>query len=318
MGKIETVLGEIQPAQLGWCQCHEHIFLEKCKSYDVNTALMMNDLTKSTQELVEYQKAGGKAIVDAQPVAGGRMVEWQIQASKESGVHIIASTGFHKTMFYYEDSILFTQSEEQLTDLFIEECQEGMYSSMADGFHKTQAKAGAIKVAADSGGVYADKTYEKLFAAAAHAQKATGRTLVCHIENGADALEVIDFFTKQGIAPQKIIICHIDRTKYDFDYHKEVAQTGVFLDYDTINRLNYHDNDQEARLICHMLENGYEKQLLFALDTTNKRLRNYGADMGLDFILTEFKPFLIEKYGIPAQVVEHIMTINAQNALIIR
>lgn len=318
MGKIETVLGSIDSAQLGWCQCHEHIFLEKCKSYDVNTALMMNDYQKSTQELVEYAAAGGGAIVDAQPVAGGRMAEWEIQASKESGVHIIASTGFHKTMFYYEDSILFSKSEEQLTDLFIEECEDGMYSSMASGFEKTNAKAGAIKVAVDSGGVYRDKTYEKLFAAAAHAQKQTGRTLVCHIENGADALEVVDFFTKRGIAPQKIIICHIDRTKYDFDYHEEVAKTGVFLDYDTINRLNYHDNDQEARLICYMLEKGYQNQLLFALDTTNKRLRNYGATMGLDFILTEFKPFLAEKYGVAEDITQNIMTINAQNALEIR
>lgn len=25
-GMVRTVLGDIAPADLGWCQCHEHVF----------------------------------------------------------------------------------------------------------------------------------------------------------------------------------------------------------------------------------------------------------------------------------------------------
>ena len=50
-GMVRTVLGDIAPADLGWCQCHEHVFLEKGRSFELHKALLMDDYEKSQDEL---------------------------------------------------------------------------------------------------------------------------------------------------------------------------------------------------------------------------------------------------------------------------
>ncbi|MEG0702445.1 MAG: phosphotriesterase [Christensenella sp.] len=312
---IRTVTGDIAPQELGYCQCHEHIFLEMDKSFEVSPVLFMDDYKKSVAELKEYQTAGGRAIVDAQPVACGRMAELLEKASAESGVHIVASTGFHKTAFYYDDSYVFKYNADEITKLYIEELEVGMYASKQAGEKILSCKAGQIKTAIDRNGIHANATYEKLFNAAADAAQCTGAPVMVHIEQNADALHVVDFFVKHGVAANRLVLCHIDRARYDFAYHKECAQTGAFMEYDTINRPKYHDDVREAELIEFMLGEGYAAQLLLGLDTTNARLRSYGAkDMGLDYILKAFIPFL-EKRGIDSNIMLDMLVLNPQRAL---
>ncbi|MBC5647299.1 phosphotriesterase family protein [Christensenella tenuis] len=312
---VRTVAGDVSPETLGHCQCHEHIFLEMDKSYEVAPVLYMDNYEKSLTELKDYRAAGGGAIVDAQPVLGGRMAELLEKASKASGIQIVASTGFHKTIFYYEDSYLFNETTDRITRRYIEEIEEGMLSSKQDGARRLDCRAGQIKTAIDKNGIHADATYEKLFEAAANAALATGVPVMVHIEQEADALHVVDFFVKKGLGPERLILCHLDRARYDFGYNKECAQTGAFMEYDTIHRLKYHDDVKEAELIEFMLGEGFESQLLLGLDTTNARLRSYGAeDMGLDFILKTFIPFMEER-GVGKQMMQKMLVANPQQAL---
>ena len=311
---IRTVLGDIGPEELGWCQCHEHIFLEKGRSYEIHHALCMDDYEKSLRELEIYSRSGGSALVDAQPGGGGRMAERMVAAAQATGLHLIASAGFHKTVFYPENSFLETESEDRLTDFFIREIREGMISSDTDGKKKLDARAGILKVAVDQGGLHRDKTYEKLFAAAANTANETGVSLLTHFEKNSDALEVIRFFYDRGIEPRRVLACHLDRTHPDFEYHKEVAKTGAYLEYDTINRLKYVSNEDEIRMIMDMMEAGFENQLLFSLDTTNERLSSYGAAMGLDFILETFTGMLAAA-GVNEEVTQKIMRKNTANAI---
>ena len=316
-GTVRTVLGDISSDTLGVCQCHEHLFLEMDKSYEIAKVLFMDDLKKSTDELESYRKAGGSLIVDAQPVASGRMAENLIKASADSGVHIVASTGFHKTVFYYDDAYIFARDEQHITDLYIAEIEEGMISSKKDGYRPLLACAGMIKTAVDKGGIFSDKVYEKLFHAAAHAACTTGAPVMCHIEQGADALSVVDFFVQKGVRPERLLLCHLDRARYDAVYHKEVMETGVYLEYDTINRTKYLSNEQEIALICRMIEEGFEDQLLLSLDTTNQRLHAYGGDMGLDYIIREFAPML-KKAGAENESILKMQSLNARKALKIK
>ena len=311
---IRTVLGDISADKLGHVQCHEHIFLEKDKSYEVSSVLYMDDFEKSLGELNDYKEAGGGTIVDAQPVLSGRMAENLIKASKKSGVNIVASTGFHKAVFYYDDSYIFTDDEDKITQLYIDEIKDAMLGSKSISAVKVPAKAGMIKTAVDSFGIAGEKVYEKLFSAAANACTSTGAPVMCHIEKGADALETVEFFTKRGVDPSHIIICHLDRAKYDKVYHKEVLATGVYFDYDTVNRLKYLSHEQELEIIAAMLEAGYGDKIMLSLDTTNARLRAYGADMGLDYILKSFIP-MMKKYGISDEDILKMTKENAKKAL---
>ncbi len=316
MGFIRTVLGDIAPEELHYTQCHEHLLIEQDKSAEVSPVLLLDDLEKTTQELCRYRRAGGKAVVDAQPVLAGRMAEWQVKASEASGVHIVASTGFHKTIFYYDDSYLFSMQEEEISRLYIAEIRQGMLSSKKNGGVRIAARAGLIKTAVDAGGIDADRVYEKLHRAAAAAQRETGAPLMCHIEQGADAAKVVDFYLNAGVAPGRLWIAHLDRANYDAGFHRELLARGVFMEYDTIARPKYHSDEDELKLIKEMLYAGYGAQLLLSLDTTRARMHCYGGETGLDYILSVFIPYLLENGVTKEQVVQ--MTVdNPKQALAI-
>ena len=127
-------------------------------------------------------------------------------------------------------------------------------------------------------------------------------------------MEAVHYFNEQGIAANRIILCHLDRTHYDTGFHREVLSTGAYLCYDSINRLKYLSNQQETDLILAMLAAGYGEQLLLSLDTTRARLRAYDGTMGLDYIQKVFLPEL-RKLGISETDIQHMTKDNAAKAL---
>ena len=100
MKEIITVTGRIAPEELGFCQCHEHIAMSKGISYQINPALCIDDMEKSLEEAKRFHLAGGQSFIEAQPCGANRMALELRSLSEDSGVHIIASTGFHKLCFY--------------------------------------------------------------------------------------------------------------------------------------------------------------------------------------------------------------------------
>lgn len=314
---IRTVTGDIKERDLGWCQCHEHLFLASGKSREINKALCMDDEAKSTKELFDYIRAGGNAYVDAQPGGAGRMAEAMVRASAATGVKIVASTGFHKLCFYEEDSFLFHEPAEQLKLRFVREITEGMISDGKDPDCRIPAKAGIIKVAVDTGGIDANSIYEKLFEAAISAAKESGAAILAHFEKNEDAFPLVRMMNRYGLSAERLLACHLDRMRYDIGYHRELAAAGVYLEYDTINRLRYHGNEKEIALIKALIADGSENRLLLSLDTTNERLRAYGADMGLDYILIDFSEQM-KRSGITSKDIQMIMVNNPARALALK
>ncbi len=306
---IRTVLGDIPSGALGHAQCHEHLFIEKGVSFSVNPALHMDDASKSNAELLTYRKSGGGSIVDAQPVYCGRMAGALTDASSRSGVHIVATTGFHKTLFYGPESPIYTQTEQQLADTFISEVREGMLDVTGK---RIGAKAGILKAALDERGM--NPVYEKLIRAVVGAANETAAPILIHTDPNTDVLGLIRMFMDAGVYADRIIVCHLCRTKYDFSYHKEVLSTGAFLCYDSVNRPKYISHEQLIALILEMLSFGYEDQLLLSLDTTRERLKAYGGSMGLDYILSTFIPML-RKHGVPQHAIAAMTVKNAAQAL---
>ncbi len=287
-GTIHTVTGQLEGGSGLFFHSHEHLMLGYGRSAEINSALCIDDYEKSLQELETFRAAGGGVIVEAQPVGCGRMAQQLRQLSEESGVKIVASTGFHKMLFYPEEHWNFTVSSEQLTDLYIHELTEGMYQDpdMVFPVHQTQASAGQIKTAMDSSEM--DPQYEKMFTAAADAAVETGAPIMVHVENGYSPEVYLEFLLKKGAAPEQLIFCHMDRACADLGLHRYFAQAGVYLEYDTIAREKYHSDEREVEIFREMIESGYGDSLLFSLDTTRQRLKSYGGVPGLDYILNTF------------------------------
>jgi phosphotriesterase-related protein len=292
---ITTILEDIAPSALGFCQSHEHLSIARTSPIAGTPQNRIDDPEKNLAELRLYYSAGGRALVDAQPVGCGRDAGMLTRVSEKSGVHIIASTGFHKLSFYPEDHWINSTGEEELTRLFISELSKGMYLDGDTAFPSRQggAKAGQIKTALDTEGL--PPRYQKLFTAAAEAAKATGCALMAHIEKDSDPLTLVNFLVKQALPQNRIILCHLDRAVPDTSVHKEICEQGICLEYDTIGRPKYHNDEKEVAIILELVKAGYEKQLLMSLDSTRSRLVSYGGAPGLAYILEVFIPNLLRE-----------------------
>lgn len=282
---VRTVLGDIAGDALGYTQCHEHLFIEKGPSFDCNPALCMEDEDRTVDELRAYVRAGGRSVVDAQPPFCGRMAEKLVAASMRANVHIIATTGVHKRQFYPVNTPVLAMTREELAEFFVSELREGMISEKGE---RLSACAGIVKIAFEN-----DASPDiRLMDAAIDAALETGAPLMIHTEKNCGVLSLINHIIGRGMSAERVIVCHLDRTSRDMDVHRAVLETGAYLNYDSIHRYKYLSNEEELDTICEMLQFGYEKQLLLSLDTTNRRLKSYGGETGLDYIPTEFFPML--------------------------
>lgn len=290
MKRINTVTGPILPEELGFCQSHEHLCILNGQSARVHPALCIDDEKSSLQELALYAAAGGNSLVDAQPVGCGRDAGFLRRISQESGIRIIASTGFHKLLFYPADHWIHSMSQDALTDLFTAELTEGMYApcDAAPPAHRTGILAGQIKTALDRPGL--TDQYKPLFRAAVRAARDTGAPLMAHIEQGADPLELAAFLEGEGMDMDRLIFCHLDRAAADLSIHRRLCALGITLEYDTVAREKYHSDDRELEIIDALLEAGYEDRLLMSLDVTRARLKSYGGQVGLCYMLETFLP----------------------------
>jgi 5-phospho-D-xylono-1,4-lactonase len=306
---IQTVRGPIKKEQRGFSHSHEHLFLADGQPAKVNPSLRIDSYSLTVEEMFLFKQVGGNTIVDAQPLGCGRMEEALVQASMETGINIIASTGFHKLAFYPEDHWIFSFNQEQLADVFKRELTEGMYVGTDRDIPtvKIEAKAGLIKTAIDEERVK-DKD-KKWFYAAAEAAVETGFPIMCHTESESQAVSLAEFYLNKGVSPNQIIVCHLDRTLNGLHVHKELGEQGIFLEYDTIGRFKYHNDEEEAKLIIQMLEWGLEDKILLGLDTTRERMKSYGGDIGLDYIKTTFIP-LLKSYGVTKTAIEKMMVHN--------
>ncbi|WP_430487476.1 phosphotriesterase family protein [Priestia flexa] len=312
---IQTVRGAVNPKRIIHVQPHEHLMLEKGYTAEQNKDLCIDNVELSSQEIQKLPV--GSAIVDAQPLGAGRMAKELVEISKQTGMHVIACTGFHKSSFYWPDHWIHTVKGSKLADMFITELQSGMYvGNSSDVPAKTiSAKAGLIKTAVGSNGITNDNI--EMFEAAVEASLQTQVSIMVHIEIGSDPFQVIQFFTNRKIPANKLILCHLDRTHHDEVLHQEIASTGVYLEYDTIGRFKYHDDNKEIHLIKQILESGYENAILLSLDTTRARLGTYGGEIGIDYLLRHFIPKM-KAAGINNQTIQQLTRINPIQALSIK
>jgi phosphotriesterase-related protein len=245
-------------------------------------------------------------------VGCGRDAERLAALERASGVRIIASTGFHKTVFYPEDHWIFKIDSRELADIFASELEAGMFAlcDSSPPAIRTPYRAGYVKTALDKDGLTGP--YEPMFAAAVSAAKRTGRALMVHIEQGADPIALADYLAASGPGLPRVVFCHMDRAVPDLAVHREICSRGIYLEYDTIGRPKYHDDEREADIALEMLAAGFEDRLLMGLDTTRERLASYGGRPGLTHIIRSFIP-LLRRRGVAEGPIRKIFLDNPAN-----
>lgn len=303
MGIIRTITGDIAPENLGICLPHEHLLGRPPAPYDTQDPdLVLDDLESSLQEARDLRGTGVDSLVEMTPIDYHRDPAGLRTISEKSRLQIICATGYLKDKFC--TPFVSQMTIDQLAEQFITEIQVGI--------GETDIRAGVIKAASSLNTITDNE--RKVFQAAAIAQQETGALISTHTEAGTMAREQIERLTSAGVAPDRILIGHLDRNM-DWEYHQQVADTGVYFGYDQISKVKYYPDELRVEFICRMIEAGHGAQLMLSTDIARRsEFGAYGGSPGHSVFMQNFVPMLHES-GLSAGTINILIRDNPKNAL---
>ncbi|MDH5168175.1 aryldialkylphosphatase, partial [Microbacterium sp. RD02] len=122
MPAVRTVLGDIDPSQLGRVDYHEHLF-------QVSPLLVgdeLDDEAASGEEAGLLRASGFEAMADATPFGLGRDPAAVARISAATGLHVVATTGRHREAHYGPDHPMQVWGADRLAALFVSDLTRGM------------------------------------------------------------------------------------------------------------------------------------------------------------------------------------------------
>lgn len=291
---FRTVLGDKPVSEMGLTYSHEHIVIEDGYVTAGHPEFLLNDIEKISDELHRFYNAGGRTVVDTMPANSGRNILKSVAISQCTGVNIIVPTGIHLEIYYPENHWRYTYNQDELTELFIADIEEGIDQLDYSGpiIKRTSNKAGLIKLATGDGPF--TKHQEKIFRAVVNAHLETGAPILTHTNFGRQALEQARLFKKLGANLENVVLSHVDRAK-DIDYNKAVLDIGVKVEYDSVFRWKKNEPNYTLLLLEHLLPL-YPHQITMGMDMAkNAYWKSYGGAPGLNYLIETIPDFLASK-----------------------
>ena len=341
---VMTVRGPIEPEQLGTTMTHEHIFCDLAawrlpprtdlqrRSSDeklrpdlfgevrrdalvFSDNLRLDDEAIALSELRDMREAGVSAIVELSVNGLHGRPERLPELSSLLDLHVIVGCGYYIQPSHPPD--LHARSVDELTAELLAEIRTGLAGS--------SIRPGVIGEIGTGQPVHEDEW--KVLEAACNAQLESGLALYVHVypmSDGETALDVAQSILARGVDPGKVNICHMDG-RLDFEYHKAVLDTGVFISFDTFGQEAYYDGidrhsafdaDRERALI-RLLDSGYERQLLISQDNCLKmHLRPFGG-YGYSHVMRHIVPSLT-RHGVSPETCDVLLVENPRRLLTVQ
>ncbi|MTI94757.1 MAG: phosphotriesterase-related protein [Firmicutes bacterium] len=293
---IQTVQGWKEADELGKTYCHEHLQLDLSgQKQDPDTNF--DDLEAVIAECSRLADRGLGALVEVTNRGMGRNVAAMQRVSSETGIHVIASTGFYKEP--YLPDYFYTETEAALVRMLLTDILEGM-----DG---TGVRAHVIGEVGTSRDQITDEE-RRLFRVAAAAHCETGHPVYTHTTLGTMALEQLALLKERGVDLTRVAIGHLDLA-CDREYHLRIADQGCFLAFDTIGKLNYERDEARAEHLRALFDRGHGGQILLSQDVTRKSHLEKNGGIGYSYLLDKFVP-LLQEYRFTDSDLEQVLVTN--------
>jgi len=255
MAKINSVLGPIDTADLGFTLMHEHFMV-------VNPAMRLafpdwinreTIIANTVKELKIAKDNGVQTVVEVTPINLGRDIHLVREVAEKADIQTIVSTGF----YYTEDPFFSYWSADKLVELLLPEIQQGIQG--------TEIKAGIIKCGTGELGV--TQTNRKLLEMASRLHLATGLPITAHTEpSKRNGLDQIDVFEAENVDLSKVVIGHCDDA-FDLKYLEELMNRGCYIGFDRFGMREFYPSDEKRiEWLLTLLEMGYEEKIVVSHD----------------------------------------------------
>lgn len=298
---MRTVLGDIDPAELGVTDSHDHLFFAS----KLLPGQELDDPAAAAEALLDFKTRGGSALVQWTPYGLTRRTRELAWMSREIGVHVVAATGLHRAE-HYNPAIL-GRVVDGLVKEFVADLTEGTQPADLPDEPRTGPRAGLVKVA---GAFHTIDSHARLtMTAAAVAHQETGAPIAVHLELGTAALETVELLCGHlDVPPEKVILGHLNRNP-DPRLQREIAETGVFLGFDGPSRANHATDWRLFDGLEALVEAGHGGQILLGGDTTTAAAR---FQPGASYLLSTLAPRLTKLLG--GDVVTAVLVANPARA----
>ena len=298
---ITTINGIISGENLGKTYIHEHLKID-LSSQKKDLDAKFDDIDSVIEEMKALKAKGIDTIVEVTNRGMGRDVQAMKTIADAAGIHVIVSTGFYKEP--YLPQYVYELEEKEISKLLIKDISEGI-----DG---TNMKAHVIGEIGTSNNAMTPMEL-KVFKIAARTHLETGRPVSTHTTLGTHALEQLEFFKEFGVDARKVVIGHLD-LNCDLEYHLRIADTGCFLAFDTIGKVNYESDEKRIEHIQELICRGHLDQIVLSQDMTRKSHLKVNGGIGYSYLIDHFIPRLM-KSGISEEQIDVKMIHNPKRLL---
>jgi phosphotriesterase-related protein len=288
-GRVQTVRGPIDPAELGWVLPHEHTAISLWhipNRWDYWE--LRRDEPVIVEELALFRDAGGGTVVDLTLPGVGRDPDWLARVSEASGLHVVMAAGWYRDAYYPAEALIDRRSVDALADEIVREA--------TDGVGKAGVRPGII------GEIGTDKPWvspreERVHRAAARASRRTGLAITTHAVQSAVGLDQLDLFEAEGADLSRVVIGHADSNPSP-DYHRAIVERGATVEFDFLGMsftpLERHGESRIVESICDLLAVGHVERILLSQDVCHdSQLKRYGGN-GYTYLADAFLPRLRE------------------------
>ena len=333
---VYTVLGTIEPQDLGPTTMHEHLLINAVDALDDPDTqtidrpitmeligdlrwnavsnkfnLSLDDPEVTVAELRRFHTAGGRGIVDVTPVGIGRRVAELPAISERSGVHIMLGCGFYRGPSH--PSWIAEKSAEDVAAYLIDELDNGL-----DGTGIRPAIIGEIGT---TDPVTDDEL--KVLQGSAIAAVCTGAAISVHLDPQGQyqAPRILEWLVDHGADPARVVFGHSDEI-LDLDNHRRLMDSGATVEYDLFGtefyypgRGNYATDYERMEAVARLVSEGYADRLVLAGDVHLKMMLTAYGGMGYAHVMGRIVPFLKDEFGVGSKDLNRILVDNPARLL---
>jgi phosphotriesterase-related protein len=255
MTTVNTVLGPINTADLGFTLMHEHIVSGTGGLYAEYPELFgSRAMEHIISALIKAKEGGIDTIVDASTFDLGRDIHVLAEASRRSGINIICATGWWTDIPHDFSNV----SSSQLASLFVRDIEKGIAG--------TGVRAGIIKAASDKDGVTPEQ--KTILQGVARAHLETGAPIMLHsYAPGQVGRQQLSVLKAEGVKLDRVKLDHSNDTA-DTEYLMWVLDQGTYLGMDRYPGPKSVSVSTQGRnkVLKVLIDAGYADRLLLSHD----------------------------------------------------
>ena len=255
MAKINSVLGPIDTADLGFTLMHEHVLVANWAmrhAFGKRSLDRDEHVKRAVAEVKSAKERGVRTLVDLTPINLGRDIGVIREVAEKAEMQIIAATG----LYWIEEPWLQGWQADQLVEFLIKD--------ITDGIEGTGAKAGIIKAATDHLGV--TDLNKKTLQVAARLHRATGVPISTHTNvQHRTGLAQQDVFAEEGVDLTRVVIGHTGDSE-DIAYIEAILKRGSFIGMDRFGLNQMLSMEKRVSVIAQLCKKGYADRMVLAHD----------------------------------------------------